>query len=785
MTARRLAAIFLADVVGYSRLMHADEVGTLRDLKDHYNALLEPGIAAFNGRIVNTPGDSVLAEFASVVDAVSCAVAVQRAMVTRNAVVPDERRITFRIGINVGDVIVDGSQIFGDGVNIAARVEALCEPGGLCISRVARDQIRDKVPFSFLDKGEHSVKNILRPVRIFELSAAAIMTLPEDLGLKSAEEGRAEEGREQSEPLEAETALRLAVLSVTIASGADNDADQSASRETMGALAAQLPRYQGAVVSAVDGEVVATFQNPAQAVAFALQMHDLAPTLRSREGASVELAIGIHLSDFDIETGRPFEEGVGRAQAIGAKAPPGATLVGDSLYRAVRMKSDFGFESLGGTHVESAGEPVELYRVHGREVAVSMKPSHRPRPGNSLRSQMKVDRPVLDIERPSIAVLPLRDLSGDPEQDYFADGTTDDIITNLTRFRGLDVIASGSTFAFRDGSAAIGDIGQRLRARYVAHGSIRRSPSRIRVGIQVDDVPSGRIVWAERYDRPIEDIFAIQDEIAELSAAAMAVKIEEAERTRVRASPPGSLDAYGFVLRGQSHVNHFTAADTAIAQVCYQGALDRDPQYGRAHAGVSRTHTHEWRHSWSPDPEASLRRAVASAVSAIEADPNDARGYAQLGFVRLYAKEHDLSLASYRRALALNPNDASILAEYADALAHSGQPEEALALYRKAMRLNPFYPDYYLWTMAGAYFHIPAFDETIACVMRMNNITQGRRLLAASFAHLGRLSEARRIAEEILADEPGFSVDHWARVVPDRRPEDMERYITGLKMAGL
>lgn len=424
---------------------------------------------------------------------------------------------------------------------------------------------------------------------------------------------------------------------------------------------------------------------------------------------------------------------------------------------------------------------MELYRVHRADDAVLMRAS--PRPPRAIPEAKY--RWIEELDRPSIAVLPLRDLSGDGQQEFFADGVTEDIITSMSRFTGIDLIARGSSFALRDTQLSVTEVGTRLGARYVAQGSIRRSQNSVRVTMELSDALTGRTIWAEKYDRPAEDIFDLQDEIAALVVSAMSVRIENAERDRLTSTPPESLHAYGLALKGRSHLLSLTAGENGVAREFYEKAILASPKYARAFAGLSRTHSLDWRYSWSEEPPRSLARSFDIAVQAVGADPNDARGHGELGFVLLYRREHDRSLASYRRALALNPNDANILAEMADAMSHAGQSEEALTHFDRALRLNPFYPDQYLWDMAGAYMKLHRFEEAIDCVSRMHNISQGRRILACCYGHLGRIEEAQREADFVRAAQPGFTAERWIEIVPDRRAEDRETLLQGLKKAGL
>jgi adenylate cyclase len=546
----------------------------------------------------------------------------------------------------------------------------------------------------------------------------------------------------------------------------------------------------GAEVSAADGRVLnytgdgalAVFASAVNAVRAAIGFQEALRSLSGSGEAEIGFRAGVHLGEVFENRGRAFGDSLNLVERIQSASTVGGVCVSDFVYRAIRGRPEFSFEYVGPHHVKNMPEPVDLYRIH-RGAAALLKAS--PRPLSSRRDQEGVIWRRAEGEIPSIAVLPFRNVSGDLDQDYFVDGVTDDIITSLSRFRGLDLIARGSSFAFRDKDLPVSQVGARLGARYVAEGSIRRSGNRVRVSIELSNTENEHTIWAERYDRPLEDIFALQDEIAELAVSAMSVQIEDAERKRLTSTPPDSLHAYGLALKGHNHLLNLTAGDNALAREYYERSILASPRYGRAYAGMSRANSLDWRYSWSPDFDKSLGRAFDIAVQAISADPNDARGHAELGFALLYLKEHDRSLASYRRALIFNPNDATIIAEMADALTHSGFSEEALMHFERAIRLNPFYPDQYLWDMAGAYMKLHRFQEAIDSVQRMHNVSQGRRILACCHAHLGHMAEARCEAEFVRAAQPDFDAERWVEIVPDRRPEDKQTLLEGLKAAGL
>jgi adenylate cyclase len=605
---RRLAAILAADVAGYSRLMGTDEIGTLQALKAHRKELIDPAITAHRGRIVKTTGDGMLVEFASVIDAVGCAVAVQRAMVSRNADVAESKRIVFRIGVNIGDIIIDGDDIFGDGVNVAARLETLCEPGGLCISRSANEQIRDKLSLAFADLGEQTMKNIARAVGVFGLAANDIAALPEE----------------------------------------------------------ELPRAR-----------------------------------------------------------------------MGARSARGT----------------------GGRRSSAAGRSSRVIETE------RMAPPTKP----------------------SIAVLPFVNLSVDPGQEFFADGLAEDILTGLSRFRDLFVISRNSTFRYKGKAVDVRSVARELGVQFVLEGSVRRAGDTVRVTAQLIDANTDGHVWADRYDRRLEDIFAIQDDVTSSIIATLPGRVEAATRDRVKRKAPDNLAAYECVLAGKLLHHRSSKSDNAEALRLLERAIALDADYAHAHAWKACTLGQSYVYGWCADREATGQEVVEELRIALALDDNDSDVHRILAAVNLAAyHDHEKAFYHQERALGLNPNDDLIVVQQGEILTWLGRPEEGIEWIRKAMRLNPYHPERFWSHLARAYFAARRYEEAIKAFQRVNNADDAHfAALSACYAALGDDVAANASASEVLKRTPGFSVASHLTTQHYKQNSDLEHYRAALLKAGL
>jgi adenylate cyclase len=571
---RRLAAILAADIAGYSALMGSDEAGTVRDLKGH-QAVVLPMVGEFGGRVIDTAGDGILAEFPSVLNAVNCAVAIQRKMVERNAMIEPERRMQFRIGVNLGDVIYDGDRIFGDGVNVAARLEGVAEPGGICVSGKVHEEIRARISFPYEDLGHKLLKNIAEPVRVY--------------------------------------GIRL------------------------------------------DG--------------------DTRPT---------------------------------------APALP---------------------------------------------------------------------------DKPSIAVLPFQNMSGDPEQEFFSDGMTEDLITDLSKISALFVIARNSSFAYKDKSVKVQEIGRDLGVRFVLEGSVRKVGNRVRITAQLIDAGSGGHLWAERFDRDLTDIFSTQDEVVEKIVGTLAVTLTHGEQQRLRRHGTGNVEAYESWLRARELLTRGTRESVAQAQMLYRRAIEIDLNFAAPHAGLALACISDYVSGWAPDPAHALDEAERWARRAVELDDEEPVSHLALGAVLLWRRDHEGALGESRRMIALDPNFAQGHAATGLALMYAGRATEALELIALAMRLDPLYPSMVLHFLAQANFGLGNYEiavqQLVERIARTPGTDASRMLLASCYGHLGRAEDASAAWAELLKVNPDFSLTQRARVLPYKDAGDFQRIVDGLAKAGL
>jgi len=579
---RRLAAIVAADVVGYSRLMEVDEAGTLARLKTIRMEIIDPAITKCKGRVIKTTGDGMLVEFHSVTEALRCVVDFQERMARRNRDMPASRALLWRIGVNLGDVIVEDGDLFGDGVNVAARLEAIAEPGGICISSAVRDQVGDRLEVDYIDLGEQQVKNIARPIRAYKVALHAPVS-----------------------------------------------------------------------------------------------------------GAA---------------------------------------------------------------------------------------PADKPAPADVRESAKK----------PGIAVLPFVNMSGDPEQEFFADGLTEDILTELSRFRQLLVISRNAVFVHKGKPIKAQQVAREFGVDYIVEGSVRKAGGRVRVTVQLIDGETETHVWAEKYDRKLEDIFEIQDEVTSSIAATLFGRVEAARHGRAQRKTPENMAAYEHVLAGKI-LHHASKRECNAEALRYlERAIALDPNYGHAHAWKACVTGQSYLHGWCADKTAAEQTIAEELRIALALDDNDADVHRILAALHLTFNEHDKAVYHQERALSLNPNSDLIVVQQGEVLTWLGRPEEGVEWIRRAMRLNPYHPERFWSHLGRAQYSARAYGDAVASYGKLTAPDYAHHaFLAAAAAQIGDKIAAGAHAREVLAREPAFTAGAFLATLHYRRPADAEHLREGLIKAGL
>lgn len=535
----------------------------------------------------------------------------------------------------------------------------------------------------------------------------------------------------------------------------------------------------GAYYGGAGDRVLATFDSVRDAVvcARAIQARKPAPN----DLLDIQFRIGLHLGDLVEVEGELHGDSVNVAARLESIAPPGGICVSRSVYDALRGETEISFTSMGRPNLKNMGEDLEVFAVEDAGT-VDRARTVAFRSVQSSRTQWQ--RPGPDL--PSILVRPFAALGGDTQTSYFAIGFTTDLISRLARYRHLDVIGRASSFGL-DTGAIDTSVAARVDVRYVASGQFQILGTKLQATVALVDAQSDVVLWSDNYRRDLEDVFAVQAEIVEIVAAAMAIEIDRVESSAVRARDPDNLDAYALVVSGRlEDLDNGATGRTATERALnlFSTAAERAPFYSAALAGMARAHITQWRYGWGKDRSESMENAVRFALESVDADERDATAHAELASVCLYRREHDRSLAVYEQALKLNPSDVEIIAAYADALKHYGEPERAIPLFERALRLNPLRPDVYLGDLAHAYFLQQDYDTAIRTIRQMRQPLTAQRVLTASLMLAGREDEGRREADLLRKQMPDFSAAQWSKIVPDRLPEHADLLREGLERAG-
>jgi adenylate cyclase len=532
--------------------------------------------------------------------------------------------------------------------------------------------------------------------------------------------------------------------------------------------------YAGWVVNIAGDGILALFDSADRALRFAIQIQtEFRDQSVWGDGDPIQFRIGLNLGQVTPNATNFHVHSVNVAARVQALAEPNSIFVTGAIRDAVRDLPGVTLRSLGQPRLKNISEQIEIFVVEESLAA----------PPGVAAPRRPFPKPEV-VQHPAIAVLALTNLSGDPRNDHLCEGIAEDIIVSLSRFRNLMVIARHSAFLFNLGANPAQEVQSRLGVRYILGGSLRRADKRLRIAVELIDAASEGVLWSDRFSLDLEELFDLQEEIAGAVAARLSIQIDFAER-RQESPHPHDMRAYGLLLRGQHMLLRVTNEGNWHARRLFNEAIELAPEYSRAHSALSRTHNYDWRYSWSAAPEESLGTAINLAQRAKDLDPLDARSFAELGYARLYSKQLEEALVEYAHAMALNPNDSDVIADYADALVYAEQPARSLELLEKAMRLNPYYPDWYLWNVADAYDALGRYEDVLAAVKRMHDPSDGRRLQAIAYAHLGLIKEAQATAREVMRLQPGFTISQWVQRPPFRQGPVLERYIEGLRKAGL
>lgn len=622
---RKLVAIFSADVVAYSRLMGDDEEKTVRTLT-RYRKIMFELIGKHRGRVVDSPGDNLLAEFSSVVDSLHCAWAIQKELTSRNEQLAENRRMNFRIGINLGDIIEEEGRLYGDGVNVAARLESLAEPAGINISGTAYDQVKGKLPYRFHFVGEQKVKNITDPVRVYQVKIS-----PQD-------------------------------AITDIASGTEKK---------------RFPRTRWLFLLVIVGIFL--------------------------------LAVGFYLRK--------------------------------------------------GMHDRSSLD----------QTATSVIADRRSSQGAS------------------IAVLPFKNLSGDDEQEYFSDGITNDIITDLSRFRQLLVIASNSVFTYKGKTVNIKEVGEQLGVRYILEGSVQKIGDAVRINAQLINTADQTHIWAERYNRDYKEIFHLQGEIVQSIVVALAVNVSQAERTRAMRKEPQDLEAYDYLLRGWAHYYRRTRASSFLASEMFAKAAELDPHYAAAYVGLGWVEYSKVGYGWTEFPQRALESAFGYGRKALEIDSASAKAHVLLCNVYTFQNQYELAIREAEQALELNPNDAYTYGQMGWTLLWAGRLDDAVASLEMSLRLDNTSVRN-AWQHLGTAFYLKgkygqALEALEKGVVKRPDFVGYYIVLAATYAQLGQTSEAVSAAETVRRLDPFFEVESFGTAF--RNPAHRAAIVAGLRKAGL
>ena len=760
---RRLAAIAFADVAGWSRLIEQNDAATLTAWKAVRSDLIEPKIQEHSGRLLEIAGDAVLVEFPSAVAAVKWALDLQKGLADRNASVAVAPGLTMRVGVNVEDVIVDGDKLVGSGVNIAARIQQLAEPGEILVTESVHDYVRNKMAVSLEDLGERHVKNISRTLKLYRAS---------DNGVRDSQT------YSDAAPAGAATVALLTIERTAPTAQAPGAAANIPAIEQV-VENIPLPSRPSRKRTATRDTLVLEFSNAREAAesAFAIRTGYSSATAPGEPGARTALRMSIESSER--KNGRNGQNGHAAAR-LSALAGPQEILVSAEIRDQLTDGLDVSLEDLGERQLIGSKRKVRAFRV-SPPGARAGSPGGADPPGGRRGG-----------DRPSIAVLPFRNLSGDPANDYLGDVIAEDVISALSRLTDLIVISRLSTAAFRHRRYEPRGVAEALNVRYVLSGSLYTSGPRLRITADLSDAATGHVVWAERFESSVSGIFELQDQLATAISQRLGPHVSQLELQRARAAHPESLTAYERTLRGIDHFHRSSQQDLDVARSLLESAIEADPSYVTPYAWLAHWYVRRVGQGWSADPQRDATEASRYSLVALEKDATHPHALTISGVVRSYLyKDLEAAIELHNRALAINPSAAPAWAWSTAAYAWLGDGNEAVRRSHRAIELSPFDPQMYLFTSIAGAAHAAAglYDKAIELCrrsLRLNRMyASSHRILTMSLSLAGRRDDARTAAAELLRVEPNLTVSGFLKRHPGSESAHARTFAEALSAAGV
>jgi adenylate cyclase len=746
---RRLSAIVSADVVGYSKLMARDEVATVKTLNS-YRIEITSIVERHGGRVVDSPGDNILLEFPSATGAVEAALEAQARLAERNSNLPLDRNMEFRMGVHLGEVLVEGDRIYGDGVNLAARLEAIAKPGGICVSRAVRDQVGSKTEVIFVDLGYQYFKSVTEPVGVFEARSP------------------------DSQPAGRHTAV---IASVKVSDyerlvAVDREGTISALRGHRVASEPLVYSHGGRVASERGLWILYEFPSVAEAVrsgravqALMKERNESAP-----EGRRMSFKLGIHVGEVEIgQTGEVEGPAVEMVRRIMELSNPGGLWISEMAYQKLDTDLKPDFSNLGDHRFADLNESLELW---GLNVRLDSASEERALGEGSSGAG-------------AIVVLPFERLGGDPQQDYLVDGITEDLTTALTSYREFHVVPRSSAFSYRNEDKTDREIARELDATYVLRGSARVVGERVRISSHLVDVESDHVLWSERFDREMEDIFALQDEIAESITLRIAPEMLREEVKRSLSRDSGSLESWDLFQRGKWHYYQTSRKHYDESVSLLEQAIEKDSNNGDAMAFLAFVLTVRIWRGWSDDVPGDFRRAIEVCEHAVRLDPTNWRARASLAVAYAFTGQHDRAQREAEQSLPWYPTAMGLAAW------QGGELDTAIEYLMRAVQLSPRDPDSDHWKTGLAFVHYMAGNYPAALTWGeqaqrgLPDYIQLKGILAATLAQLGRLDEARSYLDDLLEALPGLTADVYRTRFRIRDSTLVDRYMEGLVKAGL